>query len=106
MAIQKTDNVVDPNEKARWGFSAGADGQIQVGPETVGETGGVETIRSDVDDAEARNNGGGADEATGTAAASSDSLTKDQIKAQLDAKGIEYSATATKAELLQLLNQE
>ncbi|SER52481.1 MULTISPECIES: hypothetical protein [Pseudomonas] len=103
MAIQKTDNVIDPNEKARWGFSAGADGQIQVGPETVGETGGVETIRSDVDDAEARNNGGGADEQSGA----DESLTKDQIKEQLDAKGVQYSSTATKAELLeQLRNAE
>ncbi|WP_312272236.1 hypothetical protein [Pseudomonas sp.] len=103
MAIQKTDNVIDPNEKARWGFSAGADGQIQVGPETVGETGGVETIRSDVDDAEARNNGGGADEQS----SADESLTKDQIKEQLDAKGVQYSSTATKAELLeQLRNAE
>ncbi|WP_312800274.1 hypothetical protein [Pseudomonas sp.] len=104
MTIEK-DKYIDPNEKARWGFGGTAE-SITVGPQTVGETGGVETARTPVDETAARNNGGGADEATGAAASSSDSLTKDQIKAQLDAKGIEYSATATKAELLQLLNQE
>ncbi|TWI52978.1 hypothetical protein IQ22_02813 [Pseudomonas duriflava] len=106
MAIKKEDNVLDPNAKARWGYASGADGQIQVGPQTVEETGGVNTIRMNADDSGARNNGGGTDEATTTAEASSESLTKDQIKAQLDAKGVEYSSTATKAELLALLNQE
>lgn len=59
MAIKKEDNVLDPNDKARWGFSAGADGQIVVGSETVGETGGVETIRSEPKEEEAQKNGGG-----------------------------------------------
>ena len=59
MAIKKEDNVLDPNQKARWGFSAGSDGQIAVGPQTVEETGGVNTIRQDADDTEARKSGGG-----------------------------------------------
>lgn len=103
MAIRKDDNVIDPNQKARWGYSSGSDGQVEVAPQTVEETGGVNTIRSNVDDKGARNNGGGAD----TASSSDESLTKDQIKEQLDAKGVQYSSTATKAELLeQLRNAE
>lgn len=35
-----------------------------------------------------------------------DSLTKDELKAKLDAAGIEYGASDTKAELIDLFNEE
>ena len=54
----KKDNHIDPNIKARWGFS-GDEGEITVGPQTVGETGGVDSARTDSDESAARNNGGG-----------------------------------------------
>ncbi|MDL2186717.1 hypothetical protein P5706_21235 [Pseudomonas sp. ChxA] len=59
MTIQK-DNHIDPNLKARWGFS-GAPGNVTVGAETVGETGGVEHALSRVEGGAAHNNGGGAE---------------------------------------------
>lgn len=59
MPVQK-DNHIDPNLKARWGF-AGEEGDITVGPQTVGETGGVDTARTRSDESAARNNGGGAE---------------------------------------------
>ncbi|MHC8408297.1 hypothetical protein [Pseudomonas sp. TMB3-21] len=59
MPVQK-DNHIDPNLKARWGF-AGEEGDITVGPQTVGETGGVDTTRTRSDESAARNNGGGAE---------------------------------------------
>lgn len=52
------DHYVDPNDKARWGFS-GSDGEIKVGPETVGETGGVDHARNEPKEEGAVNNGGG-----------------------------------------------
>lgn len=58
MAVQK-DNHIDPNIKARWGFG-GTEGNITVGPQTVGETGGVDSARTEADESAARNNGGGA----------------------------------------------
>lgn len=57
MTVAK-DNYIDPNSKARWGFG-GSEGKITVGPETVGETGGVDHARSDPKDEGAVNNGGG-----------------------------------------------
>lgn len=57
MAVAQ-DKHIDPNVKARWGFG-GAEGSITVGPETVGETGGVESVRTEADESAARNNGGG-----------------------------------------------
>lgn len=57
MAVAK-DNYIDPNNKARWGFG-GSEGNITVGPETVGETGGVDHARSEPKDSGAVNNGGG-----------------------------------------------
>lgn len=57
MAVAK-DNYIDPNQKARWGFG-GSDGNITVGPETVGETGGVDHVRSEPKDEGAVNTGGG-----------------------------------------------
>lgn len=124
MPIVKEDNVLDPNQKARWGFSAGADGQIVVGPQTVEETGGVETIRTPADDKGAHNNGGGADEAETAALRSriseleaqlqqaqkpsepTDPRTKDQLKAELDEKGVTYPSNASKADLLALLGNQ
>ena len=57
MAVEK-DKHIDPNVKARWGFG-GTEGNITVGPQTVGETGGVDSARTDSDESAARNNGGG-----------------------------------------------
>lgn len=59
MTVQK-DNHIDPNTKARWGF-AGAEGEVTVGPQTVGETGGVDHARSRIELGGSRNNGGGAE---------------------------------------------
>lgn len=56
----KKDNHIDPNIKARWGFS-GDEGEITVGPQTVGETGGVDHARSRIAEGGARNSGGGAE---------------------------------------------
>lgn len=57
MAVAK-DNYIDPNQKARWGFGD-SDGNITVGPETVGETGGVDHVRNEPKDEGAVNTGGG-----------------------------------------------
>ena len=56
----KKDNHIDPNIKARWGFS-GDEGKITVGPQTVGETGGVDHARSRIAEGGGRNSGGGAE---------------------------------------------
>ncbi|MBS4081808.1 hypothetical protein [Pseudomonas rustica] len=56
----KKDNHIDPNIKARWGFS-GDEGKITVGPQTVGETGGVDHARSRIEEGGGRNSGGGAE---------------------------------------------
>jgi hypothetical protein len=56
----KKDNHIDPNIKARWGFS-GDEGEITVGPQTVGETGGVDHARSRIEEGGGRNSGGGAE---------------------------------------------
>lgn len=52
------DNHIDPEGKARWGFGGGV-GNITVGPQTVGETGGVESVLTEPDNSGAHNNGGG-----------------------------------------------
>lgn len=52
------DNHIDPNNKARWGFG-GTAGNITVGPKTVGETGGVESVRTEQDNEGAHGNGAG-----------------------------------------------
>lgn len=56
----RDDKYMNPNDKARWSFSGKKD-EIKIGEQTVGETGGVEHVRSEPDDDAARNNGGGAD---------------------------------------------
>lgn len=58
MATAK-DNYIDPNVKARWGFGS-ASGQVTVGDKTVGETGGVDSVRTDATQDAARKNGSGA----------------------------------------------
>lgn len=55
----QADKHIDPNQKSRWGFGV-TDGAVTVGPETVGETGGVESARTEADEQGARKNGGGA----------------------------------------------
>ncbi len=57
MAVEK-DKHIDPNVKARWGYG-GSEGNITVGPQTVGETGGVDSVRTESSETAARNNGGG-----------------------------------------------
>lgn len=57
MSVQK-DNHIDPELKARWGFG-GTEGAITVGPETVGETGGVEHARTRNESGAGRNAGSG-----------------------------------------------
>nr|DAF83732.1 MAG TPA: transport protein [Caudoviricetes sp.] len=59
MTVQK-DNHIDPNTRARWGF-AGGEGEVTVGPQTVGETGGVDHARTRTEPGGAHNNGGGAE---------------------------------------------
>ncbi len=54
----QNDNYMNPNEKRRWGFSGKA-GKVTVGDKTVGETGGVEHVRTEPENEAARNNGGG-----------------------------------------------
>lgn len=114
------DTYLNPNDKARWGFG-GTEGAITVGPQTVGETGGVEHARSEPRDTGALNNGGGEDsealrkritELEGQLAQAqkpsepTDPRTKDQLKAELDAKGLTYPSNASKADLLALLNPQ
>ena len=125
MAIQK-DNHIDPELKARWGFG-GTEGAITVGPETVGETGGVDHARTRIEESGGRNSGGGVDDsealrtqvldlqgqltqaqadlaaARATNADPRDDLTIVQLKEQLDAKSVVYKANDSKAELLALL---
>lgn len=67
MAVEQ-DRHIDPDLKARWGFGGTFD-NITVGPETVGETGGVESARTEADEPAARKNGGGADKKPGGKAA-------------------------------------
>lgn len=102
------DKYIDPNDKARWGFGGDQSG-ITVGPQTVGETGGVDHARSEPRDEGAINNGGGTTPPEGSGASEADprdSLTIPQIKEQLDAKQVTYSSTANKAELLELLKAQ
>lgn len=133
MSIQK-DNHIDPELKARWGFG-GTEGNITVGPETVGETGGVDHARTRIEESGGRNSGGGVDDsealrtqvldlqgqltqaqsdlaaertknAGGGITDDRDSLTIAEIKDQLGAKGVKYASTLNKAELLDLLKAQ
>ncbi|WP_428945295.1 hypothetical protein ACQK5W_04235 [Pantoea sp. FN060301] len=127
MTVNK-DNYIDPDNKSRWGFSV-ENGQITVGPETVGETGGVEHARVIPKDNGAVNNGGGenaqittlqqqnadlqaqlddanaklAEGASAGGAEPLDSLSATDIKAKLDELGVEYKGNASQATLLEQL---
>lgn len=84
------DNVTRPSQKPLWGWEQGADGTIVPTNVKAGdkapEFGGP--VKTEV---EPRGNGGGSD-------------TIKDLKAKLDEKGIEYKATASKAELQALLD--
>ena len=102
------DKYIDPNDKARWGFGGDEKG-ITVAPQTVGETGGVEHARSEPRDEGAVDAGGGTSQPQAKASSDADprdSLTKEEIKAELDAKSVTYSASANKSELLELLKAQ
>ncbi|MDU5837156.1 MAG: hypothetical protein E6Z53_08830 [Pantoea sp.] len=130
MTIEK-DNYVDPDKKARWGF-AEKDGEIVVGPQTVGETGGVDHARVTPKDDGAHGNGSGvqptaadltelqkknaelqaqldaanaklAEGGSGGQGDPLDSLSATELKAKLDELGIEYKGNASQATLLEQL---
>lgn len=99
------DNHIDPNNKARWGFGGSA-GKITVGPQTVGETGGVESIRTEPDNSGAHNTGGGEQvqqlqQANAQLAAEKE---VEELKAKLDAAGVTYRANASKESLQKLVD--
>jgi len=129
MTVAK-DNYIDPNSKARWGF--GSDGkQVTVGPETVGETGGVDHARNEPKDEGAHGNGSGVqptaadlaelqkrndelqaqlDAANAKLAEGSnpqadplDGLSATDIKTKLDELGVEYKGNASRETLLEQL---
>lgn len=50
----KQDNHLNPNGKRRWGYS-GTEASIEIGKQTVGETGGVDHLRNDRGDSAASN---------------------------------------------------
>lgn len=130
MTIEK-DNYVDPDKKARWGF-AEKDGKIVVGPQTVGETGGVDHARVTPKDDGAHGNGSGAQPTAADLAELQkkneelqaqldaanaqlsnggqggnvdplDSLSATELKAKLDELGVEYKGNASQAALLEQL---
>lgn len=130
MTVEK-DNYVDPEKKARWGF-AEKNGEIVVGPQTVGETGGVDHARVTPKDDGTHGNGSGvqpaaadvaelekknsdlqaqldaanaklAEGASGGQSDPLDSLSATELKAKLDELGIEYKGNASQAALLEQL---
>ncbi|WP_343463480.1 hypothetical protein [Pantoea sp.] len=130
MTVEK-DNYVNPEKKARWGF-AEKNGEIVVGPQTVGETGGVDHARVTPKDNGAHGNGSGiqptaadvaalekknsdlqaqldaanaklAEGASGGQSDPLDSLSATELKAKLDELGIEYKGNASQAVLLEQL---
>lgn len=95
----KQDKLMDPNNKPRWGFGM-VDGEVRIGVQTVGETGGVETLRHDrshEDDA-ARKNGAGVD--SSIEALQSELRSADSTNSQLSAENAELKAK------LQLLEEQ
>lgn len=123
------DKYMNPNKKARWGFG-GDKSKITVGPQTVGETGGVDHARVVPKDDGATGNGSGvqptaADMAElqkknadlqsqleaanaqltggGNGAEPLESLSATELKAKLDELGIEYKGNASQATLLEQL---
>lgn len=128
MTIEK-DNYVDPDKKARWGF-AEKNGSIVVGPQTVGETGGVDHAPVTPNDDGAHGNGSGVQPTTADIAALQkknadlqsqldaanaqlagngagpdqlEALSATELKAKLDELGIEYKGNASQATLLEQL---
>ncbi|MBD8260488.1 hypothetical protein [Pantoea agglomerans] len=128
MTVEK-DNYVDPDKKARWGF-AEKDGKIVVGPQTVGETGGVDHARVTPKDDGVHGNGSGVQPTAADIAAlekknadlqsqlddanaqlagngavpdSLETLSATELKAKLDELGIEYKGNASQAALLEQL---
>lgn len=90
MTVAK-DNYIDPEKKARWGFS-GEPGSITVGPKTVGETGGVDHARTIPDNSGAHNNGGGSDDVAELQRRNA------ELQAQLDAANAQITAQNTGGE--------
>lgn len=128
MTIEK-DNYVDPDKKARWGF-AEKNGAIVVGPQTVGETGGVDHARVTPNDDGAHGNGSGVQPTAADIAALQkknadlqsqldaanaqlagngagpdqlEALSATELKAKLDELGVEYKGNASQATLLEQL---
>lgn len=98
------DNYTRPQDKARWGFGGTAE-KIELAQKSVGETPeqgipGEGTSNTGLEGA--RDNGGGTGE-VGAGEKPDRGPTVVELKAQLDAKQIEYSPTAKKAELQALL---
>jgi len=130
MTVEK-DNYIDPEKKARWGF-AEKDGKIVVGPQTVGETGGVDHARVIPSNDGAGGNGSGVQptaadmaelqkknadlqsqlDATNAQLSNGgqggevdplDNLSATELKAKLDELGVEYKGNASQAALLEQL---
>ena len=128
MTVEK-DNYIKPEKKARWGF-AEKDGEIVVGPQTVGETGGVDHARVVPKDNGATGNGSGVqpsaadmaelqkknadlqsqlDAANAQLAGNGadpdplEALSATELKAKLDELGVEYKGNASQAALLEQL---
>lgn len=130
MTVEK-DNYIDPEKKSRWGF-AEKDGKVVVGPQTVGETGGVGYARVTPKDDGATGNGSGVQATAADIAALQkqnaelqaqldaanaqltnggqgsetdplESLSATELKARLDELGVEYKGNASQAALLEQL---
>lgn len=88
------DNYTRPQDKARWGFTTGADGQIKVGEEKAGELAAPFFNPGDTKEQldNARGNGG-------------KQLTKAELQQELDGMGVKYTKSATAAELQALLTK-
>jgi len=107
------DNYTRPQDKARWGFGGTAE-KIELAQNTVGETpeqGVPGEGKPKTKPKAARDNGGGAGSDAGAGAgAGGDGGVRQprgpgvkELKKQLDAKGIEYAADASKEDLQALL---
>lgn len=86
------DNYTRPQDKARWGFTTGADGQIKVGEEKAGELAAPFFNPGDTKEQldNARGNGG-------------KQLSKAELQKELDGMGVKYAKSATVADLQALL---
>lgn len=86
------DNYTRPQDKARWGFTTGADGQIKVGEEKAGELAAPFFNPGDTKEEldNSRNNGG-------------KQPTKADLQKELDGMGVKYAKSSTVADLQALL---